>query len=96
MKIIKLKPTEAETVERAFYEADSHERLMAVLCRNLNGNANSETKEVLMHYAELCRESQMKLKLAQDMVLAHYSGIGEAGKMFRFDIVRGEVQFPDD
>lgn len=95
MKIVKLKPVEAETMERAFYEADSHERLMAVLCRNLNVNANAEAKDVLMHYAELCRESQMKLKMAQDMVLSHYVGDNDTGKMYRFDIVRGEVQFLD-
>ena len=31
MKVIELKPEESETLERAFYEADSYERLISVL-----------------------------------------------------------------
>ena len=45
--------------------------------------------------AEPCREALMKLKMAQDMVLSHYVGDSDAGKRYRFDIVRGEVQFLD-
>ena len=95
MKIVKLKPAEEETMERAFYEADSHERLMAVLCRNLNKEDSTYAKEVLMLCAEPCREALMKLKMAQDMVLSHYVGDSDARKRYRFDIVRGEVQFLD-
>ena len=36
MKVIELKPEESETLERAFYEADSYERLISVLGRQLN------------------------------------------------------------
>ena len=53
MKIIELSQVESETVERAFYEVDSYEKIMAVLNRQLNAKANSDTKEIIMHYAEL-------------------------------------------
>lgn len=53
MKIVELTTIESETVERAFYEAQSYESLMAVLSRQLNANANPETTKILMHYAEL-------------------------------------------
>ena len=39
MKIVELTTIESETVERAFYEAQSYESLMAVLSRQLNANA---------------------------------------------------------
>ena len=95
MKIIELNTAEAETIERAIYEADSYERIMAILGRQLNADANAETSKILAHYAELCRGAQMKLKMAQDTVLSHYIGREDAGKMCRFDIVRGEVQIFD-
>ena len=40
MKAIKLTTAESEAVERAYYEASSFEALMAVLCRQLNADAN--------------------------------------------------------
>ena len=62
MKVIALKPEESETLERAFYEADSYERLISVLGRHLNAEASADAKDIIMHYAEPCRASQMKLK----------------------------------
>ena len=56
MEAIKLTTAESEAVERAYYEASSFEALMAVLCRQLNVDANPETAKVIRHYAELCRE----------------------------------------
>ena len=52
MKVIELKPEESETLERAFYEADSYERLISVLGRNLNAEASADAKEIIIHYAE--------------------------------------------
>ena len=72
MKAIKLTTEESEAVERAYYEASSFEALMAVLCRQLNADANPETAKVIRHYAELCRAAQMKLKMVQEMVLSRY------------------------
>ena len=43
MKVIALKPEESETLERAFYEADSYERLISVLGRQLNAEASALT-----------------------------------------------------
>lgn len=92
MKIVELTTIESETVERAFYEAQSYESLMAVLSRQLNANANPETTKILMHYAELCRAAQMKLKMAQEMVLSrHLDPQTSAGVQYRFDFVREEV-----
>lgn len=42
MKVIELKPEESETLERAFYEADSYERLISVLGRQLNTEASTD------------------------------------------------------
>ena len=44
MKIVELTATESEAVERAFYETKSYEMLLSVLNRQLNANANPETK----------------------------------------------------
>ena len=52
MKVIALKPEESETLERAFYEADSYERLISVLGRHLNTEASADAKDIIMHYAE--------------------------------------------
>lgn len=52
MKAIKLTTEESEAVERAYYEASSFEALMAVLCRQLNADANPETAKVIR---PLCR-----------------------------------------
>lgn len=79
MKAIKLTTEESEAVERAYYEASSFEALMAVLCRQLNADANSETAKVIHHYAELCRAAQMKLKMAQEMVLSRHLGPADVG-----------------
>lgn len=92
MKAIKLTTAESEAVERAYYEASSFEALMAVLCCQLNADANSETAKVIHHYAELCRAAQMKLKMAQEMVLSrHLDPQTSAGVQYRFDFVREEV-----
>lgn len=92
MKAIKLTTAESEAVERAYYEASSFEALMAVLCRQLNADANSETAKVIHHYAELCRAAQMKLKMAQEMVLSrHLDPQTSAGVQYRFDFAREEV-----
>lgn len=72
MKVIALKPEESETLERAFYEADSYERLISVLGRHLNAEASADAKDIIMHYAELCRASQMKLKMVQDTIISRY------------------------
>lgn len=80
MKIVELTTIESETVERAFYEAQSYESLMAVLSRQLNANANPETTKILMHYAELCRAAQMKLKMAQDTVVSRYMQLNRVHK----------------
>ena len=43
-------------------------------------------------YAELCRAAQMKLKMAQEMVLSwHLDPQTSAGVQYRFDFVREEV-----
>lgn len=92
MKAIKLTTAESEAVERAYYEASSFEALMAVLCRQLNADANPETAKVIRHYAELCRAAQMKLKMVQEMVISRYlDHQTSAGVQYRFDFVREEV-----
>lgn len=92
MKAIKLTTAESEAVERAYYEASSFEALMAVLCRQLNADANPETTKVIRHYAELCRAAQMKLKMVQEMVISRYlDHQTSAGVQYRFDFVREEV-----
>ena len=48
MKVIALKPEESETLERAFYEADSYERLISVLGRHLNAEASADAKDIIM------------------------------------------------
>lgn len=92
MKAIKLTTAESEAVERAYYEASSFEALMAVLCRQLNADANLETAKVIRHYAELCRAAQMKLKMVQEMVISRYlDHQTSADVQYRFDFVREEV-----
>ena len=86
MKVIELKPEESETLERAFYEADSYERLISVLGRNLNAEASADAKEIIIHYAELCRASQMKLKMVQDTIISRYTEPEDEIKRFWFDI----------
>ena len=93
MKAIKLTTAESEAVERAYYEASSFEALMAVLCRQLNADANSETAKVIHHYAELCRAAQMKLKMAQDAVVAKYIDLNDSAfDRYLFDFSREEVR----
>ena len=47
---------------------------------------------MIYHYAELCRAAQMKLKMAQEMVLSrHLDPQTSAGVQYRFDFVREEV-----
>ena len=93
MKIIELSQAESETVERAFYETDSYERILAVLSRQLNAKANADTKEVIMRYAELCRMAHMKLQMAQNAVLAkHIDLSSESFERYQFDFGREEVQ----
>lgn len=92
MKIVELTTIESETVERAFYEAQSYESLMPVLSRQLNANANPETTKILMHYAELCRAAQMKLKMAQDTVVSRYIDLNDPRYVrYQFDFGREEV-----
>lgn len=90
MKVIALKPEESETLERAFYEADSYERLISVLGRHLNAEASADAKDIIMHYAEPCRASQMKLKMVQDKIISRYTEHEDEIKRFWFDIARGE------
>lgn len=93
MKIIELTTDESETVERAFYEARSYEMLISVLGRQLNANANAETAGIIMHYAELCRAAQMKLRMAQDMVVSKYIDLNNSHfARYQFDFGREEVQ----
>ena len=93
MKAIKLTTAESEAVERAYYEASSFEALMAVLCRQLNADANPETAKVIRHYAELCRAAQMKLKMAQDAVVAKYIDLNDSAfDRYLFDFSREEVR----
>lgn len=95
MKVIALKPEESETLERAFYEADSYERLISVLGRNLNAEASADAKDIIMHYAEPCRASQMKLKMVQNKIISRYTEPEDEIKRFWFDIARGEVHLLD-
>ena len=93
MKIVELTATESETVERAFYETKSYEMLLSVLSRQLNANANPETAKIIMHYAELCRAAQMKLKMAQDAVVAKYIDLDDSAfDRYLFDFSREEVR----
>lgn len=95
MKVIELKPEESETLERAFYEADSYERLISVLGRQLNTEASTDAKDVIMHYAEPCRASQMKLKMVQDAIISRYTEPEDNIKSCWLDIARGEVHLLD-
>lgn len=95
MKVIELKPEESETLERAFYEADSYERLISVLGRRLNTEASTDAKDIIMHYAEPCRASQMKLKMVQDTIISRYMDPNDGIKSCWFDIARGEVHLLD-
>ncbi len=95
MKVISLKPEESETLERAFYEADSYERLISVLGRHLNAEASADAKDIIMHYAEPCRASQMKLKMVQDTIISRYMDPNDGIKSCWFDIARGEVHLLD-
>lgn len=96
MEAFKMTTAESETVERAFYEAQSYESLMSVLCRQLNMSANSDAKEIIMYYAELCRSAQMKLKMAQDMVLSRHVDPNAGKGEYRFDFIREEVAPVED
>lgn len=92
METIKLTTAESETVERAYYEASSFESLIAVLCRQLNADANPATEKMIRHYAELCRVAQMKLKMAQEMVLSRHLDLqASVSVQYRFDFAREEV-----
>ena len=95
MKVIELKPEESETLERAFYEADSYERLISVLGRHLNTEASTDAKDIIMHYAEPCRASQMKLKMVQDTIISRYMDPHDGIKRCWFDIARVEVHLLD-
>ena len=87
MKIVELTATEA------FYETKSYEMLLSVLSRQLNANANPETAKIIMHYAELCRAAQMKLKMAQDAVVAKYIDLDDSAfDRYLFDFSREEVR----
>ena len=95
MKVIALKPEESEPIERAFYEADSNERLISVLSRHLNTEASADAKDIIMHYAEPCRASQMKLKMVQDAIISRYIDPNDGIKSCWFDIARGDVHLLD-
>lgn len=67
--------------------------LLSVLSRQLNANANPETAKIIMHYAELCRAAQMKLKMAQDAVVAKYIDLDDSAfDRYLFDFSREEVR----
>lgn len=87
---VKLSTEESEAVERAYYEAYSYEAIVSILSRKLRADDNTQTADILHHYAELCRAAQMKLRMAQDMVLSRY-GLNEPGHRCRFDFTREEV-----
>ena len=90
MTRFKLDTAESEAVERAFYEAQSFEAIVSILARELKEGGNAETANVLTYYADRCRCSQMRLKMAQDKVLALH-GLNIPGRRYRFDFTREEV-----
>lgn len=93
MKIVELTAAESEAVERAFYEAKSYEMLLSILSRQLNTDANPETAKIIMHYAELCRTAQMKLKMTQDTVVAKNIDLNDSTfDRYLFDFGREEVR----
>ena len=93
MKIIELSQAESEMVERACYEVDSYEKIMAVFNRQLNVKANADTKEIIMHYAELWRMAHMKLQMAQNAVLKNHIDLSnEPFNGYKFDFRRKEVR----
>lgn len=89
MTRIKITTAESETVERAYYEAQSYEDIMSILSRLLK-DGNEQTDKALRHYTDLCRLARMKLRLAQNMVLTRY-GLTEPNRRYRFDFEREEV-----
>lgn len=92
MENIKITQQESEAVERAYYEAQSYEALMAILSRQLNAKANEMTATMLHHYAGLCQKAQMKLKMVQNKVLARYIDPEKHPNMtVHFDFEREEV-----
>lgn len=92
MNNIKITTQESEAVERAYYEAQSYEALMAILSRQLNASANTMIADMLHYYAGLCRKAQMKLKMVQDKVLARYIDPEENPNLtVHFDFEREEV-----
>lgn len=93
MDIIKLTTAESEAVERAYYEAVSYESVMAVVARQINARANPEAAEIYRHYADLCRQAQMRLTLAQNLALAPYvKAEDRKGVQYLFDFVREEAR----
>lgn len=60
-------------------------------------HASAASKKVadIMHYAEPCRASQMKLKMVQDEIISRYTEPDDNVKRFWFDIARGEVHLLD-
>lgn len=92
MNNIKITTQESEAVERAYYEAQSYEALMAILSRQLNTGANTMIADMLHYYAGLCRKAQMKLKMVQDKVLVRYIDPEENPNLIvHFDFEREEV-----
>lgn len=90
---IKITTQESEAVERAYYEAQSYEALMAILSRQLNAGANTMIADMLHYYAGLCQKAQMKLKMVQDKVLARYIDPEENPNLIvHFDFEREEVR----
>lgn len=93
MNNIKVTTQESEAVERAYYEAQSYEALMAILSRQLNAGANTMIADMLHYYAGLCQKAQMKLKMVQDKVLARYIDPEENPNLIvHFDFEREEVR----
>lgn len=97
MENIKINTQESEAVERAYYEAQSYEALMAILSRQLNAEANEMTATMLHHYAGLCQKAQMKLKMVQDRVLARYiDPMEHPNQIVHFDFVQEGIRINEN
>ena len=97
MKMISITSQESEAVERAYYESQSYEAIVSILCRELNENANSLTSEMLHHYIELCKTAKMRLKLTQDKIIDRYVDKSEFNNaQVTFDFEREEMLVSDE
>lgn len=97
MKIISITTQESEAVERAYYESQSYESIVSILCRELNQDANPLTSEMLHHYIDLCKTAKMRLKLTQDKVIGRYVDKSEFNNApVTFDFEREEMLVSDE